>query len=284
MTHFRRSQRYRFQLEVSFELPDRSIQHAVTQDVSLHGVFLRTDVTLAPNQFLPMTFTLPQGEGSLSLLGVIARAIKPTEATEAQPSGMGVSFFGNPKETSARWATLIEQIRAWVETRKATASAEVIEGAASTLSPGQAAPPARRASTRFAAAHFNLTVRPSDLETLRRFSLRDVSAGGTFINTAQLLPVGASVELKLVHPLSGARFTLPGLVVRAVDALEPREKGLGIRFRAGSIDMQSWGAFLEKHAPQRTGAPSGDARPDNHDTLLNVPSPLRAGAAEGQEP
>jgi len=91
------------------------------------------------------------------------------------------------------------------------------------------------------------------METLLRFSLKEISEGGCFVISDQLLPVGSAIQLCLIHPLSGEHYEISGLVVRSVDALDPQQKGIGIRFRGGSISQDTWHSFLSRHAPLPLG-------------------------------
>jgi Tfp pilus assembly protein PilZ len=99
-------------------------------------------------------------------------------------------------------------------------------------------------------AKFNVTLRPEGVEALQDFELRDISEGGTFVLSPTLIPVGSRVNLRLVHPQSGETFAIEGHVARAVDSLDEREKGIGIRFEMSNEDRAAWRVFVLRFAPQ----------------------------------
>ncbi|MCB9526497.1 MAG: PilZ domain-containing protein [Myxococcales bacterium] len=109
----------------------------------------------------------------------------------------------------------------------------------------------RRQHVRRPAGRFNVTVRPADRAALSHFGLKDISEGGTFVLAGQLLPVGTRVNVRLVHPDAPADFLLTGEVVRVVDSKDPDEKGMGIQFDTGTVDVHEWVAFLQQAAPVR---------------------------------
>lgn len=267
MSNFRRSQRHRFQLEVLFKGIHRSTP-ALTQDVSFHGVFIRTDESRAPNQLLKFTVVHPETGEHLDLLGIVARCVTPAEADPDHPPGIGVSLFGNSRATEAAWVALVRQVKSWAErglTRLPTAEpAAPLEAEPSspagesdaplvTPPPEPSAPPVdavRRAHVR-RKARFNVTLRPEGIEALAHFEMRDISEGGTFVLTRQLLPIQSRVNLRLVHPNSGETFTIGGTVVRSIDSVDPNEKGIGIRFDRDAVDQAAWDAFIKRNAPRR---------------------------------
>lgn len=104
-------------------------------------------------------------------------------------------------------------------------------------------------------ARFNVTLRPEGLEALAQFEMRDISEGGTFVLTRQLLPVGSRINLRLVHPTSEETFTILGQVVRTIDSIDPAEKGIGIRFQTDGVDAGGWQTFMQRHAPVSNDAP-----------------------------
>ncbi len=352
MTNFRRSERYRFRLQVVFKSAYGS-QRALTEDVSFHGVFIRTDESRAPNQLVKFTILDPEGGEAIDLLGIVARAVEPTEAQAERPPGIGVSLFGNSRAVESRWVKLVRRVKAWsdkghlepppmetessftplparsmetltqkpplsgihkrptpppvaesprsrvisvpppsaerksmpplprrphhdsappaaVMQRKATPAPPATTPPAATPPPVVSAPPptepsmpppavaeapvatpvdaVKRAHVR-RPARFNVTLRPDGVAALAQFELRDISEGGTFVLTNELLPVGSRINLRLIHPTSGEAFAIQGQIVRAIDSLDPTEKGIGIRFQTDSIDRTSWETFVRKNAP-----------------------------------
>ena len=74
-------------------------------------------------------------------------------------------------------------------------------------------------------------IRPRSLARLHEMYTRDISRGGMFIVTDQLIPVGESIHVDVVHPDTHERFVLSCVVRRAIS--DPGRTGLGVEF----IDM-----------------------------------------------
>lgn len=106
----------------------------------------------------------------------------------------------------------------------------------------------KRAHTR-RPAKFNVTLRPEGVGALQQFELRDISEGGTFVLSATLIPAGSRVNLRLVHPQTGETFSIQGEVARVVDSVNPRDKGIGIRFELTPEERVAWRAFVDRYAP-----------------------------------
>lgn len=313
MTNFRRSERYAFQLETRFKSEVKETP-ALTQDVSTHGVFIRTDETRTPNQLVKFSIVDPELRVALDLLGIVARCVPPDEATSRNPPGIGVSLFGNSRETEARWAAIIRRVKVWSEEGHlrppgvpgppaatppaAEAAPRRLPPRANSQRPPAVAPPRPAQPTTPQSVpppsapppslglgsipldagpppvvadaapidavnrmhmrrpgRFNVTLRPEGLADLAHFEMRDISEGGTFVLTTQLLPIGSLVVLRLLHPVSGEAFHIPGQVVRAIDDIDPNEKGIGIRFDRGVIDQGDWDAYVRRNAPIKRPEP-----------------------------
>ena len=74
-------------------------------------------------------------------------------------------------------------------------------------------------------------IRPRSLARLHEMYTRDISRGGMFIVTDQLIPVGESIKVDVVHPDTHERFILVCVVRRAMR--DPGRTGLGVEF----VDM-----------------------------------------------
>lgn len=333
MGNFRRSQRYRFKLPILFKGTYRD-RPALTEDISFHGVFIRTDEVRTPNQLVKFTAVDPTEDQHIDLLGIVARCVRPEQATPGNPPGIGVSLFGNSRETEARWVSVVRRIKDWVARGYAEPPVGQVAAVASaaTISPSDsielgpddapplpasdgarvvraraasrppsppppAAPPpaiseppprvappplppealgvdtVRRAHTR-RPARFNVTLRPEGLAELATFEMRDISEGGTFVLTSSLLPLGSKVNLKLIHPTSGDAFSIRGRVVRAIDSLDPDEKGIGVRFDTDAVDSAAWDAFIRRNAPAQPVATEDIGRPQVRVIRSKPPPPV----------
>jgi Tfp pilus assembly protein PilZ len=114
VANFRRSQRYPFRLDILLKGTYRNTP-TTTEDVSFHGIFIRSDEERAPNQLLKFIVVDPRNGEHVELLGIVARCVARAEAATNRPPGVGVSLFGNDRGTEARWVAIMRQIKVWVE-------------------------------------------------------------------------------------------------------------------------------------------------------------------------
>ena len=114
VANFRRSQRYPFRLDLLLKGTYRNTP-TTTEDVSFHGIFVRTDEERAPNQLLKFIVVDPRNGEHVELLGIVARCVTRAEANAYRPPGVGVSLFGNDRSTEARWVAIMRQVKMWVE-------------------------------------------------------------------------------------------------------------------------------------------------------------------------
>lgn len=112
MGNFRRSERYKFRLHVMFKSGDR-VTPALTDDVSFHGVFIRTDEVRTANQLIKFSVVDPRTETHCDLMGIVARVVTPRLATRDRPPGVGVSLFGNDRAVEAQWIDLVRKVKEW---------------------------------------------------------------------------------------------------------------------------------------------------------------------------
>ena len=110
MSNLRRSQRFPFMLDVLLHGQMRPTP-TTTDDISFHGVFIRTDEERVPNQLIKFTVIDPRDGERLELLGIVARCIKSAERTSSRAPGIGISLFGNDRSTEARWVAVIRQVK-----------------------------------------------------------------------------------------------------------------------------------------------------------------------------
>jgi len=114
LANLRRSHRYAFRLEVLLKGGWKPTP-TTTDDVSFHGVFVRTDEERATNQLLKFTVTDPRSGEALELMGIVARCVPPSAASPERPPGIGISLFGNDRATEAKWVAMIRQVKAWAD-------------------------------------------------------------------------------------------------------------------------------------------------------------------------
>lgn len=262
----RERRRYpRLPCTVQVQLKDRrNTAELISTDVSRHGAFVVTDSPRPERELVQLSFQLPD-EGSVEVLGMVARQVRADEVEDDEQPGMGIDFFALSKEAKLVWDAFVQRsAAAGVEpgagaTRpaldKADAAAVAAEGAAEGAAAGAAADaPTRRQHPRFLSCFL---VQLRDRDRLREFFTRDISAGGMFLKTPAPDKVSEQVELILVHPESRVEFPIHGVVVRVVlDCALPR-RGVGIRFESMSrireaalvTFIESGVNFLEQGSP-----------------------------------
>ena len=267
MKNTRRGERITFRLNVLLGTAQRAVR-AVTENVSNHGLFIRSHHGQVPNQVVRFSVFDPESNEQINLVGIVAWCQPPTDSTPDGPPGMGVSLFGNSRDVMSRWSDVVRRVKGWADQGLARAPGHRNPAPATPAPPAEASQAQaeserpRRAYTR-RPAKFNVTLRPEGIAELNQFKLKDISEGGTFVLTPKLVPVGSQINLRLVHPTSNETFTIPGLVVRAIDSLDVNEKGIGIRFETDLLDWESWDAYIARNAPclthQETASPPRNA-------------------------
>ena len=244
----RRAERFDFRLGVLFSSPYRVTQ-ALTINVGALGLFIRTDQTREPNQVIRFSVVDPESTEHIDLVGIVAWTVHPTRGHTGRAPGMGVSLFGNNRDSMRRWGALLSRVAQW--------AGRGLDGPPARNTPSFPHPrpietppdTARRAHVR-RPAKFNVTLRPEGIEELDQFKLKDISEGGTFVLTARLIPVGSHINLRLIHPETGDAFVIPGVVVRSIDSLDIAEKGIGIRFETEAVVWSEWDEFIARNAPR----------------------------------
>ncbi|MDB4940547.1 MAG: hypothetical protein JWP97_81 [Labilithrix sp.] len=174
----------------------------MTNDVSFHGAFLRTDAPPALRQLVQLAFTMPSGE-QVSAHAMVVHLVG-AGGGEASVPGVGVQFWG-PVAQSKAWEHYVYDLK--VKHRAG-------------ISASQASDRVRRASERF----------KLQLEVIvdgRRLSTRDVSENGMAIRSESAMPVGVRAHLQ-VHSNGQPSIALDVIVRRRIE--EPGFKGLGVEF------------------------------------------------------
>jgi hypothetical protein len=162
-----------------------------THDVGSHGIFLLMKEPPRERHVLKLTIHLPQGP-----IGAVAHG------THTSTRGMGVQFFALSGDAKRRWDTFLHEL-AGAPAAEAPREDEVSESA-------------------------TFVVKMKTREALLDFYEHSVGAGGTYLRTPVLKPVGAHVTLTLVHPATEKEYRVDGTVVRLHQA---RPKGMEIHFQ-----------------------------------------------------
>lgn len=204
-------------VQIALKLTVRRVTYqVVTEDVSFRGLFVRTDEAISARQLVPIEVDLP--DGVLKVHAMAVWVIGKDNDTGRVP-GVGLQFYGLGREETGRWQRFVRGLRE-SEARAAEEARAQAQHASEV-----AVEPIRRAHPRFSAAFF---VRAKNRDTLLELYTRDISAGGMFLLTDEVVALGARVALEIVHPDAKQVFELSAIVRRASRPPEPT--GLGVEF------------------------------------------------------
>ena len=214
----RRDQRYNIQLPLTLSLGRKRVE-ATTGDISLRGLFVRTEQALTAKQYIRLDMTLPfDGQKKLSVFGAVAFVVAPT-ATPGQVVGAGIEFYGNAPEVLQRWESFVNSAASrFPESQNKTV---ILSGTTG----DDVEPPVKR--TRFE-AEVKLKAYFGALDDLVLAYTCDVSRGGMFIVAPVVADIGAELSLFLVHPKTGEEFFLSCIVRR--HAIDKGVRGMGVEF------------------------------------------------------
>ncbi|MBN1959638.1 MAG: PilZ domain-containing protein [Deltaproteobacteria bacterium] len=218
----RRDRRFRVQIPVTLSLSNKSLE-IVTGDVSLRGLFLITEYTLKPSQFIRMDIILPFSNNKISLFGSVAYFVSPSKNNNQQV-GAGVELYGNGPDELLLWKKFILEL----EQRFPQAIEQKLM-LDSNLNPNKTTnfPNERRRFQRFE-TEFQVRGYFGEIADLVLMYTRDISKGGMFIKTNALLEIGSEIELQLVHPVTHLQFPVSCVVRRIVS--DRSNRGMGVEF------------------------------------------------------
>ncbi|MGK0361651.1 MAG: hypothetical protein ACI9U2_003969 [Bradymonadia bacterium] len=236
MSHHRRSQRHPCRLRVQL-VDGAHARPAITNDVSVQGMFVRTDERWVPNALVRMHVTDPDDPRPIALLGIVTRSVTADETVSGP--GVGVSLFGNGDAALKRWASLVR--------RAATATA----GWTDSLDVENLIVPIRRRHTRRLC---DLAVEFEHGDTTRLGRLCNASEGGVFVRAATLIDVGETIRMRVDH--AGMPAELVGQTTRRHDSLDPLEKGIGVEVDRRSQSATRWAIFMTEHIPLQRSLPT----------------------------
>lgn len=213
----------------------------MTEDVSYSGLFVRTDMLLEQGVRLPLGVRIPDTGEDLRLVAVVAHCIDWDQAaTFQQGPGMGLQVYGYDRESLQQWNGFVARAMALNDARSLDDAARSVDEVRDLVQP------IRRQFPRVTA---KFEVHAGSVDELLEMLSQDISAGGTFLLNAQLLPVGTTIALTFVHPGDSSRFEISGEVVRVVEG-PPKQRGMGVRFDATEEIRAAFTAFIESGLPE----------------------------------
>ncbi len=212
----------------------------MSEDVSYSGLFVRTDMFLEPGVRVALAIRVPDTGEDLALVGVVAHCIDWDQAASFQQGpGMGLQIYGFERESLEQWNGFVARAMALNDARSLDDAARSVDQVRDLVQP------IRRRFPRMTA---KFEVHAGSVDELFEMLSKDISAGGTFLLHAQLMPVRTPIALAFVHPTDGSRFEITGEVVRVVES-PPRCRGMGVQFRADTEVRAAFTAFIESGLP-----------------------------------
>ena len=193
----------------------------LTEDVSLSGLFVRTDNPPAVGDVVDVEVSFGvSAETTLTVRGAVAHVIRPVEGSDRAP-GAGVRLLETADSTMHAWQDMVR------EAEQGRSRSSVPPGRSSTHPD-----PVRRKFRRYGAT-LRATLRDgAELMTSRT---ADVSFGGLFVATEEEYVAGARVNVSLCDPETSESFTADFVVRRRVNVSEPR--GIGLELDAASEEQ-----------------------------------------------
>ncbi|MCP4445816.1 MAG: PilZ domain-containing protein [Myxococcales bacterium] len=176
-----------------------------TGDVSYRGLYVCTDAPPVLRQLIRIEAVLPPNESLFFSHGMSVYAMGPDNNDDRLP-GVGIQFYAQSQANRRIWENFVEHAK------------ENVTGL-----PDDVIDSVKRLHQRIDA---RFEVRPHDIDELETLYTRDISQGGTFLETEMPVEVGLTLALTILHPVTRRPFTIDSVVKRYSD--EPR--GVGVEF------------------------------------------------------
>jgi Tfp pilus assembly protein PilZ len=222
----RRAPRYLVELPILLRLGRRLVS-AVTEDVTFHGIFVRTDTVPPLRHLVQVELVLPPVNQIFTANAMPLHAV--WRGSAGREPGVGLALYGLGRDAQEKWDRFID----WARTNVPEAGER-----ATLLVRGERVEPVRARSVDHAAV---LRVEVGSLEDLLLMHFRDLSQGGMFLVTDERFSVGDALGLQVIHPHSGDVFEL-SCVVRRV-AHDTSVRGLGVELT--DVDEERKQRFYE---------------------------------------
>jgi len=205
-SHDNQETRYRCALAVTLRRKAADVE-LLTTHVGASGAFLRCEASPPTHSLVRLAFTLPEVADRLEVSACASAIVTPAEATDRYPGfdARFVGLSGSPKE---RWDALLRRLRR-----------EQPEGKGATLV--LARPSYVDRFQRRGLIALDAPLRPATSQDLRELVEGQVLGGALFVPTEVAIVVGATLNVQLLHPITGDVFPLEGVVKRRVTAPLP---------------------------------------------------------------
>jgi Tfp pilus assembly protein PilZ len=208
----------------------------MTEDISYSGVFLRTDSVRPRGEVIRLEVDVPDTKETLTMHAMVAHCITWDKAAQYQQGpGWGLQLQGTRGETLKQWNGFVGRAMALHDARTLDDAAAIIKEVRDLVEPIRRQYPRR--SVRF-------EVQVKTVDDLFDMLTKDISSGGAFLLTDQILPEETALTLTFIHPLDGSELDVAAKVVRVVPS-PPGHRGLGVLFvRSATSRWMEFESFI----------------------------------------
>src|SRR5262249_21155472 len=182
----------------------------VTEDVSMRGIFLRTEEPPNLRQLVQIKLRLPPTNEEVCFHGMAVHVVKKEQAKN-RVAGVGIQFFTADPVQRARWEKFVRTVGE--------------ERAKGNKAPALASTPTA-INNRRARHDAKIRLWVKSLEHLRQIYTENISKGGLLLATNERMAIGAKLRILIMHPVSKESFDLEGSVRRHV--LRDHFKGVAV--------------------------------------------------------
>lgn len=111
MLEKRKHKRIDAKIRVTFSTLDELVSE-YTHNISLGGIFIKTNRLLDPNAYIELEMVFPDGEGTFTVNGKVVRLMSMSHPTEPnqQLHGVGLKFMDPPQEMLTKIEHLIGKL------------------------------------------------------------------------------------------------------------------------------------------------------------------------------
>jgi hypothetical protein len=191
--------RFRCALPVTLRRRSQDLE-LLTGDVSLSGAFVRSSDCPPKNSLIRLVFTLPPDDTKLTVSGSVLHVVSSADRNPNEYPGFAVQFVGFAGPAKERWEQLVRPLsRDPGAERKKT----LVFAAPTYVERFRSAGPVTA----------ELELRPT-MDQLQALVGQEIPGGTLFVPSAAAVAPGASVVVRVVHPLAQESFPLEGTARR----------------------------------------------------------------------
>jgi hypothetical protein len=190
--------RHRVRIRVALLLNGRN-HELTTENVSLRGVFLRSNDPVPPRQLVRLRLVLPPHDEVLVVPAMVVRSVEPSTVAEGE-AGFGVRFVGLDGEPKELWLRFLRYVDGLTEKGKLYGDEVLSKPVDPELTPYRPL--------------VDLAISVGSLDELEALIANEVSRGRVLIPIDVPVPSANPVRVHLIHPHIREAFILDGTVIR----------------------------------------------------------------------